>query len=498
MQRLPVVGADAAAAPSRRRSCARRPTSSGSRPRGVAAPSGLLQIEIACRSALMRLAQRSTVEREAALEHCELCGDGDRSRPPARARAGHARRQVRVPAVRAAVRARGPDEADPGATCGASTARDLGVPVDMAFVVRVDGAAKAYYPSPVGPTESLLAVEPAVELADDVEALLQPRARRAGWSGSTSASRSSGWSARTGAASPAARTSGASWTFYGSTGATWPARRAAWAPAATTRNVATRRRASTSARPASTRSASRSTWMPNLRAMIELGFSVEGAARVEHAAVPTLRFALGVSSRGAGAVGAARRAAADRRAPARVRRGRARPAVRALRAGRGLGHDAAHAAVDAHDARRAGLRGRRRSSTSTCRARTTSRSRRRATWTRCPTARCRSSSCSAAASSTPAATASCRRRGCRGRARRRTRCRCACGRRRWSATSAARRGCGCRKESFDRLSAYKSRNALRDLGRRAGGAGAMSRAAQARRRGDVRGLHALAVHADAR
>ena len=30
--------------------------------------------------------------------------------------------------------------------------------------------------------------------------------------------------------------------------------------------------------------------------MVELGFSVDGAARVEHAAVPTLRFALGVAS----------------------------------------------------------------------------------------------------------------------------------------------------------------------------------------------------------
>ena len=30
--------------------------------------------------------------------------------------------------------------------------------------------------------------------------------------------------------------------------------------------------------------------------MIELGFSVEGAARAEYAAVPTLRFALGVTS----------------------------------------------------------------------------------------------------------------------------------------------------------------------------------------------------------
>ena len=49
---------------------------------------------------------------------------------------------------------------------------DLGVPVEMAFVVRVDGTPKAFYPSPVGPTESLLGVELPLELADDVEALL--------------------------------------------------------------------------------------------------------------------------------------------------------------------------------------------------------------------------------------------------------------------------------------------------------------------------------------
>ena len=92
--------------------------------------------------------------------------------------------------------------------------------------------------------------------------------------------------------------------------------------------------------------------------VVDAGFSVDGAARVEHAAVPTLRFALAVERGRRRALGAARRRRS--RSPAR-RRGydaaRARPAVRALRAGRGLGHDAAHAAVDAHDARRAGVRG---------------------------------------------------------------------------------------------------------------------------------------------
>ena len=89
---------------------------------------------------------------------------------------------------------------------------------------------------------------------------------------------------------------------------------------------------------------------------------------------------------------AARRAA--------LRRGRARPAVRALRPRARLGHDAAHAAVDAGDAGRARVHGRSRRSTSTCPAPTTWRWPRRATSTRCPTATSRSSSCSAAACST--------------------------------------------------------------------------------------------------
>ena len=94
--------------------------------------------------------------------------------------------------------------------------------------------------------------------------------------------------------------------------------------------------------------------------MIELAFTVEGAARLEHAAVPTLRFALGIE---AGREIRSVLLDVQLQIPAR-RRGYdadgARPAVRALRAGRGLGHDAADAAVDAHDARRPGVRGRRR------------------------------------------------------------------------------------------------------------------------------------------
>src|SRR3954462_12078853 len=85
-------------------------------------------------------------------------------------------------------------------------------------------------------------------------------------------------------------------------------------------------------------------------------------------------------------------------------------------------------------------------SASTCPAATTSRWQRRATSTRSRTARCRSSFCSAAACSTPT-TGGCRPRGCRGRRRRSSACRCGCGRRRWSATSAARPGCGCARRA---------------------------------------------------
>ena len=217
-----------------------------------------------------------------------------------------------------------------------------------------------------------------------------------------------------------------------------------------------------------------------------------GAARVEHTAVPTLRFALGVRVGDAGALGAARRPDPDRRPPARVRRGRARPAVRALRPGGRLGHDAAHAAVDAHDARRAGLRGLdggrpRRAVLVRPRGRRLAlpgRALRRRRAARVPVQRQRLLH--------RRATASCRRRGCRGRARRPTRCRCGCGRRRWSATSAARRGCGsprrastgCRRTSRATRSPPGTTRWRRS---------AYERPAHARRRGHVRGLHALAV-----
>jgi hypothetical protein len=119
----------------------------------------------------MRLAQRATVEREAALEHCELCGTA----------IGPDHRHVLEVATRDVKCACRPcgllfERADRLKLIPADVRRveavDLGVPVDMAFVVRVDGVDKAFYPSPVGPTESLLGVAVGVDLADDVEALL--------------------------------------------------------------------------------------------------------------------------------------------------------------------------------------------------------------------------------------------------------------------------------------------------------------------------------------
>jgi hypothetical protein len=127
-------------------------------------------------SGLMRLAQRSTVEREAALEHCELCG------APIAAEHRHVL-ELATRDVKCACRPCGLlfERADRLKLIPTDVRRiedvDLGLPVEIVFCVRVDGATKAFYPSPVGPTESLLTVEPDVELADDVEALLVNRGR---------------------------------------------------------------------------------------------------------------------------------------------------------------------------------------------------------------------------------------------------------------------------------------------------------------------------------
>jgi hypothetical protein len=122
----------------------------------------------------MRLAQRSTVEREAALEHCELCG------APIAAEHRHVL-ELATRDVKCACRPCGLlfERSDRLKLIPTDVRRvadiDLGLPVEIVFCVRVDGATKAFYPSPVGPTESLLPVDPGVELADDVEALLVNR-----------------------------------------------------------------------------------------------------------------------------------------------------------------------------------------------------------------------------------------------------------------------------------------------------------------------------------
>ncbi|MDA0164889.1 DUF5947 family protein [Solirubrobacter ginsenosidimutans] len=125
-------------------------------------------------SGLMRLAQRSTVEREAALEHCELCGT------PIPADHRHVL-ELATRDVKCACRPCGLlfERSDRMKLIPGDVRRvgdiDLGLPVEIVFCVRINGATKAFYPSPVGPTESLLAVDPGVELADDVEALLVNR-----------------------------------------------------------------------------------------------------------------------------------------------------------------------------------------------------------------------------------------------------------------------------------------------------------------------------------
>jgi hypothetical protein len=134
---------------------------------------------------LKRLAQRSTLEREAALEQCELCG------APIGAEHRHvlelATRDVKCscrPCSLLFERAekmrliptdvyRVPEAIDD------ATWEELRLPVDIAFFFRAGGELKAYYPSPMGPTESLLSVDIPVVLEDDVEALLVNRVRGA-------------------------------------------------------------------------------------------------------------------------------------------------------------------------------------------------------------------------------------------------------------------------------------------------------------------------------
>jgi hypothetical protein len=132
---------------------------------------------------LMRLAQRSTVEREAALEQCELCGApiGAEHRHVLELETRDVKcacrpcsllfdRTEKLRLIPADVSAVGDVELD---------WESLRLPVDIAFFFRTGGELKAYYPSPMGPTESLLTVDIPIDLEDDVEALLVNRVRGA-------------------------------------------------------------------------------------------------------------------------------------------------------------------------------------------------------------------------------------------------------------------------------------------------------------------------------
>jgi hypothetical protein len=132
---------------------------------------------------LRRLAQRSTVEREAALEQCELCG--------AAIPASHSHvLELATRDVKCSCRPCGLlfERSDrmrliPTDVYAADDVElpweELRLPVDIAFFFTVAGEWKAYYPSPMGPTECLLPVSLVVELDDDVQALLVNRVRGA-------------------------------------------------------------------------------------------------------------------------------------------------------------------------------------------------------------------------------------------------------------------------------------------------------------------------------
>src|SRR4051812_18898703 len=120
---------------------------------------------------LRRLAQRSTVEREAALERCELCGAGIASEH------SHVL-ELATRDVKCACRPCGLlfERAErmrliPTDVYAADDVEvpDLQVPVDIAFLFRTGGELKCFYPSPMGPTECLLPVSVDVALEDDVQ-----------------------------------------------------------------------------------------------------------------------------------------------------------------------------------------------------------------------------------------------------------------------------------------------------------------------------------------
>jgi len=130
---------------------------------------------------LRRLAQRSTVEREAALERCELCGAAIPS--------SHAHvLELATRDVKCACRPCGLlfERSDRMRLIGTDVYAadevpwdELRLPVDIAFFFRAGGELKCFYPSPMGPTECLLPVSLDLDLADDVQALLVNRVRGA-------------------------------------------------------------------------------------------------------------------------------------------------------------------------------------------------------------------------------------------------------------------------------------------------------------------------------
>jgi hypothetical protein len=157
---------------------------------------------MAAPSRLLQVARRSTAEREAAMEHCELCGEPI---PPEHKHV----LEVATRDLRCACRACAILFDRPAAAEGRyKLVRDrrlriedlelddlmweqLRLPVDMAFFffASAEDRVVAYYPSPMGPTESLLdlsaweelaAVNPILRTLDpDVEALLVNRVRGA-------------------------------------------------------------------------------------------------------------------------------------------------------------------------------------------------------------------------------------------------------------------------------------------------------------------------------
>ncbi len=153
-------------------------------------------------SRLRRLAQQSTAEREATLEHCELCSEPI---PPEHRHMLDVSRRELLCACRACATLFGSTAASAGHYRLIPDRRlriadfelsdvaweELRLPVDIAFLFHStpDDRVVAFYPSPMGPTESLLKLEawrdleaanPVLQtLEPDVEALLVNRARGA-------------------------------------------------------------------------------------------------------------------------------------------------------------------------------------------------------------------------------------------------------------------------------------------------------------------------------